>query len=121
MMAKRRSKDSKSSEEMISESAFQAPNPSAAEGGSAPTPQGLEAAAAQEEKREAATAANVTPVEPTKPSVTIQVFRAVSGIKPDVFAGFARFVQREELRPCPVKEWHERYEAFQKRPVKRAR
>jgi hypothetical protein len=56
--------------------------------------------------------------EPTKPSVPLRVFGALGTIKPDQFKAFSAYVRLEELRPCPILEWRERYEAFLRKPVR---
>ncbi len=83
--------------------------------GSAPTPAEAETAAKKEDP--AAAAASEAPAR-LKPSVPLRVFAAVSGIKPDQFQAFARYAAREEMRPCPVTEWKEHFEAFLKKPVR---
>jgi len=80
--------------------------------GSAPTPAKAEAAAKIKPK------APAPAPEPPKPSVTLRVFQSLSGVKPSQFAGFMRFAQLEEMRPCPVAEWQQRYQDFLKRPTR---
>lgn len=73
---------------------------------------------------EAETAIRVTvskpkdPPEPRRPSVPLRVFGALGIIKPDQLKAFNVHVRLEELRPCPIPEWKERYEAFLRKPVK---
>ena len=82
--------------------------------GSAPTPAEAEAAA----KAGASKPKTQEAPEPKKPSVPLRVYAVVSGIKPDQIQAFARYAQREEMRPCPVVEWKSRYEAFLQKPVR---
>ena len=49
--------------------------------------------------------------------VPIEVFRQVSGVKPDQFAGFAWYAKRRGLKPQPVAGWRREYERFLKRTV----
>jgi len=44
--------------------------------------------------------------------VPIEVFRQVSGVKPDQFAGFAWYARRQGLKPQPVASWRREYERF---------
>ncbi len=80
--------------------------------GSAPT--AAEAEAATKSKVESKTAA----AAPTKPSVPLRVYAEVSGIKPDQIKAFARYAQLEEMRPCPIPQWKDRYEAFLQKPIR---
>lgn len=52
------------------------------------------------------------------PTVNINVFAAVSGIKPDQLAGFYYYAKRNKLRQMTVPEWHEAYKAYLVLPVK---
>ena len=54
---------------------------------------------------------------PIKPSVPLRVFATVSGIKADQFKPFAMYAERQKMKPCPVTEWHTRFESFKNRPV----
>lgn len=84
--------------------------------GSSPTPAEAEKAVGTAGKE-----AEGKPEEAPKrelPSVPLRVFGSVSGIKADQFQPFARYAFREEMRPCPIPEWKERYTAFQNKPTK---
>lgn len=85
--------------------------------GSAPKPAEAEAAVAVAASEETAKP------EPERvlPSVPLRVFAGVSGVKPDLFRPFSVYATREEMRPCPIPEWKERYKAFLSKPIKRAR
>ncbi len=50
-------------------------------------------------------------------SVPLRVFGQLSGLKPDQFRPFYSYATREEMRPCPVPEWHTRLEAFKSKPT----
>lgn len=58
------------------------------------------------------------PTEPVRPSVPLRVFAALGTIKPDQLKAFAAHVRLEELRPCPIPEWGERYEVFLRKPIR---
>jgi hypothetical protein len=74
-----------------------------------------------EEKFEEKPAEEAKAPEPPKAVVPYRVFKVLSGLKPDKFAGFDRYVAREEMRPAPIPEWKERLAAFQKKHVKSLR
>lgn len=56
---------------------------------------------------------------PTAPVavVPLEVFRQVSGVKPDQFAGFAWFAKRQGLKAQPVASWRKEYAKFLHRAV----
>ncbi len=80
--------------------------------GSAPTPKEAEDAAKPKDKPKNEVA------QPKKPSVPLRVYATVSGIKPDQIQAFAMYARREEMRPCPVLEWKDRYETFLLKPIR---
>ena len=80
--------------------------------GSAPT-----AAEAEDATKSKAKPKNDAPV-PKKPSVPLRVYATVSGIKPDQIQAFAMYARREEMRPCPIPQWKDRYEAFMQKPIR---
>ena len=53
-----------------------------------------------------------------KPSVPLRVFASLSGVKRDQFTPFEKYARREGMLPCPVAEWHERFQQFLKKPVR---
>ena len=80
--------------------------------GSAPTAKEAEAAVKVKPK------SKIALPPPTKPSVPLRVYATISGIKPDQIQAFAMYARREEMRPCPVPEWKNRYEAFLQKPIR---
>lgn len=78
--------------------------------GSAPSAAEAEKAVAKAMAAEK-TAVPEVPAEP-KPTVPIRVFQQVSGVKPAEFRAFAVYAAREDMRPCSIPEWRERYATF---------
>jgi hypothetical protein len=84
--------------------------------GSAPTPE--EAEKAVEAQAEKAKEPPPKKVEPSQSVVPFRVYAALSGLKETKLKPFAFYVRKEEMKPCSVPEWRERYDAFQKRVVR---
>lgn len=51
------------------------------------------------------------------PRVSLDVFVAVSGQKPDQLAGFCSWAKRKKLAPRTIPEWKAELETFSNRPV----
>ncbi len=85
--------------------------------GSSPTPAQAEAAV---ERAKAEAAAKVDKEsKPVLSAVPLRVFRQVAGVKVAEFRSFEVYVQREEMRPCTIPEWRDRFQAFRSMPTKK--